>query len=61
MRRLERPGNIRWEITVRPNGNVEVFVALPVTEDCGDQGAICTGDGRKLSNRTELTVLGLGD
>ena len=56
MRRLERPGNIRWEITVRPYGDGEVTVLLPVTEDCEDQGAICTGDGRRLSNRTELTV-----
>ena len=60
-RRLDKPGNIRWEITVRPDVNGEVFVALPATEDCGDQGAICTEDGRMLSNRTELTVLGPGD
>ena len=56
VRRLEGPGNIRWEITVRPDGEGEVTVALPATEDCADQGAICTGEGRKLSNLTELTV-----
>ena len=55
-RRLEKPGNTRWEITVRPDGDGEVAVALPVTGDCDDQGAICTQDGRRLSNRTELTV-----
>ena len=52
--------NIPWRITVQPDGNGDVTVALPVTTDCGDQGAICTGDGRKLSNGLEFTVSGLG-
>ena len=60
-RRLDRESttaNIRWEITVTPNLSGDVTIVLPVTEDCNDQGAICTEDGRKLSNRTELTVAG---
>ena len=36
------------------------MIILPVTEDCDAQGAICTEDGRKLSNRLELTVSGPG-
>ena len=52
--------NIPWRITVQPDGNGDVTVALPVTTDCGDQEAICTGDGRKLSNGLEFTVSGLG-
>ena len=32
----------------------------PVTTDCDADGAVCTGDGRKLSNRLELTVSGPG-
>ena len=52
--------NIPWRITVQPDGNGDVTVALPVTTDCGDQGAICTEDGRKLSNGLEFTVSGLG-
>ena len=59
-RRLERPGNIRWEITVRPSSGAAVTIVLPVTEDCEADGAICTADGRKLSNRVEVTVNGLG-
>ena len=59
-RRLEQGSNIRWEITVRPDSDAAVTVVLPATEDCDDQGAICTGDGRRLSNRTELTVSGPG-
>ena len=59
-RRLEQGSNVRWEITVRPDGEGGVTVTLPETTDCSAQGAICTGDGRKLSNRTELTVAGPG-
>ena len=55
-RRLDPPSNIRWEISVRPAGNGDVTVVLPVTTDCAAQGAICTGEGRPLSNRLELTV-----
>ena len=57
-RRLDPPGNVRWEITVEPEGNGDVVIALPVTTDCTATGAICTGDGRKLSNSLELTVRG---
>ena len=57
-RRLERGRNIRWELGVRPDSNADVTVVLPVTTDCATQGAICTGDGRKLSNRLELAVDG---
>ena len=56
--RLEQGSNIGWRITVRPDGNGDVTVVLPETTDCDSQGAICTGDGRKLSNRLELTVSG---
>ena len=59
-RRLEQGSNVRWEITVKPDGDAGVTVVLPETTDCDAQGAICTGDGRKLSNRTELTVSGPG-
>ena len=57
-KRLERPGNIRWEIHVQPDSDADVTIVLPITEDCDAQGAICTGDGRPQSNRLELTVSG---
>ena len=57
-RRLNKPSNIRWEITVRPDGNGEVTIILPATTDCEAEGAICAGDGRMLFNRIELTVAG---
>ena len=55
-RRLEPGKNVRWEITVRPSGNSDVTVELPATADCTAQGAICTEDGRMLSNSLEVTV-----
>ncbi len=57
-RRLDEGSNVRWEIMVEPNGDNEVTVVLPVTDDCDDQGAVCTEDGRMLSNRTELAIPG---
>ena len=63
-RRLE-PGNsagknVRWEISVTPDGNGAVTIVLPPTTDCDAEGAICTGDGGMLSNRLEITVPGPG-
>ena len=47
-----------WEITVEPDSGADVTITLPVTTDCGDQGAVCTSDGRMLSNEVKLTVTG---
>ena len=58
--RITKGNNVRWRITVEPDGDGRVIITLPVTEDCDAQGAICTGDGRSLSNRLELTVNGPG-
>ena len=60
VRRLDPPGNIRWEISVTPDSNGDVTIVLPVTEDCETDGAVCTDDGRMLSNRLEITVPGPG-
>ena len=58
VRRLEPPGNVRWEITVTPDSSADVTIVLPITTDCDAEGAVCAGDGRPLSNRLELTVPG---
>ena len=50
--------NIKWEISVTPDSNADVTVELPATTDCEAQGAICTEDGRVLSNPLEFTVKG---
>jgi len=41
-------------------GNGDVTIVLPVTTDCAANRAICTEDGRMLSNRLALTVSGPG-
>ncbi|MYD94226.1 MAG: hypothetical protein F4Y02_11165, partial [Chloroflexi bacterium] len=55
-RRLTPPSNVGWEITVEPSGDGTVTLVLPVTTDCEAQGAICTGDGKALSERLEVVV-----
>ena len=59
-RSLVSGSNVRWEITINPASNGDVTIVLPITTDCTDNGAVCTGDSRKLSNRLELTVSGPG-
>ena len=58
--RTDKPSNIPWLITVKPQGTGDVTIVLPVTTDCGATGAICTGDGRKLSNSLSFIVSGPG-
>ena len=58
--RIDKPSNIRWRITVEPDSNSAVSIVLPATTDCDATGAICTKDGRMLSNWLELTVSGPG-
>ena len=50
--------NDLWEITVEPDSDDDVTIALPATDDCDDEGAVCTSDDKQLSNRSELTVSG---
>ena len=57
-RRLEKGKNVRWEISVRPDGDGTVTIVLPATTDCASDGTICTEDGRMLSSRLVFTVSG---
>ena len=57
-RRLEKPGNTRWQITVEPSTDGDVSVTLPADRACDAQGAICTAGGGRLSNAPALTVPG---
>ena len=59
-KRITKGSNLRWQITVEPDGDGQVVVMLPVTGDCAAEGAICTSDGRMLSNELVLTVSGPG-
>ena len=58
VRRLAPPSNMGWEVHVTPDGNGDVNLSLRSTNDCSAQGAICTGEGRKLSGGLQLAVAG---
>ena len=58
VRRLEPGKNVKWEITVAPDSDADVTIAVNATTDCSAEGAICTSDGGKLSGGLELVVPG---
>ena len=58
-RRLDRPHNIRWEITVEPDSDADLTILLPATQNCDDgPGALCTDDNRMLSADVTITITG---
>ena len=57
-RRLVLGSSVRWEITVGPASDEDLVLVLPTTADCEATDAICTSDGRGLSNRLAATVAG---
>ena len=58
VRRLAPPGNRRWEVTVDPVSKADIAVGLGPTAACTDDGAVCTGDGRKLANAIQTVIKG---
>ena len=48
----------RWDIEVRPASDAALSIALPSTHACSDAGAVCSADGRALSNAILATVPG---
>ena len=54
----QRPGPARVgeTLTSDNSGIAAVSIVLPATTDCNATGAICTKDGRTLSNRLEFTI-----
>ena len=60
-RRLEKGKNVRWEIQRQAGRQAApVTIVLLATTDCAATGAVCTDDGRMLSNRLDFTVPGPG-
>ena len=47
-----------WKLTVRPDSLAEVTVTLAGGAACDSPGAVCTADGRALSNTISATVKG---
>ena len=57
-KRQSSGSNVTWTIHLEPTGPGTVTMTLPATTDCSATGAICTSDGRKLSNSPSGTVPG---
>ena len=47
-----------WQLTVEPDSLADVTVTLAAGAACGTPAAVCTSDGRALSNTISATVLG---
>ena len=47
-----------WEIDVTPDSLGDVTIAVAHNLPCNNVAAICTSDGKRLSNRLELTIKG---
>ena len=54
-------GEVVWEFEIEPDSDGDVTVSLPEWRPCDDPGAICTADGRVLSQGDSTTVRGPGD
>ena len=55
--RLEKGSNIGWRITLEPDTDGDIAVTLPARA-CGERGAVCTREGRTLSEAVSATVPG---
>ena len=58
VRRLARPSNMHWRITVEPDVEGDLTITLPADRACNTAGAICTSGGKRLSSRLDATVAG---
>ena len=47
-----------WELTLEPTGSGTVSILTPLQRACTEAGALCTADGRALSNALATTVPG---
>ena len=56
-RRVEGRSDL-WEITLTPASDEPVTLTLAADRACDTAGAVCTADGRRLSNEAVLTVPG---
>ena len=51
-------GEVVWEIEIEPDSLADVTVSLAAWRPCDEAGAICTADGRVLSQDISATVSG---
>ena len=54
----EESGEVVWQIEIEPDGDGDVTVSIEAGRPCDEEGAICTADGRSLSEGISTTVEG---
>ena len=54
----EQDREVVWEFEIEPDSDGDVTVSLDAGRPCGEPGAICTADGRSLSEGISTTVEG---
>ena len=47
-----------WSIQIEPESAGAITVALPADRKCSRRGAVCSAEGRRLSERLEVTIPG---
>ena len=57
-RRIEPTSNLRYELTVQPEGGAAVTLNLAALPACGAAGAVCTANRESLTGPLSLTVPG---
>ena len=58
VRRLNKPHNDRWEVTVAPGSKEDLTVSIGPFTTCSDEGAVCAAADEVLSNKVEKTIEG---
>ena len=56
--RKTKGSDLAWKVKVRPASTDSLTITLRETAQCSSSGAICTDDGRRLSNSPSATVAG---
>ena len=56
--RKTKGSDLGWNVKIRPAGTDSLTITLRATAKCSSSGAICTDDGRRLSNSPSATVAG---
>ena len=57
-RRVNQGDNSAWTLTIAPDGDGTVGIAVPITGACGDVGDVCMRDGTVLADGAWGTVRG---
>ena len=59
-RRIEPPSNLRYALTVQPEGGAAVTLSLAALPGCGAAGAVCTADRESLTGPAVAHSAGSG-